>query len=59
VGEGKGVGRALLDAIEAWSVASRHRFLTLNVFVANAHAQKFYERAGYAPDTMRYYKKMS
>jgi len=59
VREGKGVGRALLDAIETWSVASGHRFLTLNVFVANARAQAFYERAGYAPDTMRYYKNMS
>ncbi|MDB4892080.1 MAG: family N-acetyltransferase [Gemmatimonadetes bacterium] len=57
VGEGKGVGRALLDAIEAWSVASGHRFLTLNVFDANTRAQSFYERAGYARDTIRYYKK--
>ena len=57
LGEGKGVGRALLDAIEAWSAASGHRFLTLNVFEANARARSFYERAGYAPDTIRYYKK--
>ena len=58
-GEGKGVGRALLDAIETWSAASGHRFLTLNAFENNAHARAFYERAGYAVDTVRYYKKIS
>jgi GNAT superfamily N-acetyltransferase len=58
-GEGKGVGRALLESIEAWSAASGHRFLTLNAFVTNAHARSFYERAGYVVDTVRYYKKMS
>ena len=58
-GEGMGVGRALIEAIERWSAASGHRFLTLNVFDNNAHARSFYERAGYAPDTIRYVKKMS
>ena len=57
-GEGKGVGRAMLEAIEAWSARSGHRFLTLNVFDANTHAKTFYERAGYAQDSLRYYKKI-
>ncbi|MDF1503858.1 GNAT family N-acetyltransferase [Roseisolibacter sp. H3M3-2] len=54
--EGRGVGRALLGAVEAWSAARGHRFLTLNVFAANARARAVYERAGYAPDTVRYLK---
>ena len=57
-GEGKGVGRALLEAIEAWSAASGHRFLTLNAFENNSHARAFYERNGYAADTIRYFKRM-
>ena len=54
--EGRGVGRALLDAAEAWSAGRGYRFLTLNVFAANARARAVYERAGFAPDTVRYYK---
>jgi len=50
------VGRALLAAVEAWSVARGHRFVTLNVFADNARARAVYERAGYAPDTLRYLK---
>jgi GNAT superfamily N-acetyltransferase len=57
-GEGHGVGRALLAAVEAWSTARGHRFLTLNVFAGNARARAVYERAGYAPDTIRYVKEL-
>lgn len=55
-GEGRGVGRALLAAVEAWSAARGHRFVTLNVFADNARARAVYERAGFAPDTVRYAK---
>lgn len=55
-GEGKGVGRALLAATEKWSASLGHRFLTLNVFASNERARSFYERAGFAPDTLRYFK---
>ena len=55
-GEGRGVGRALLAAVEAWSAERGHRFVTLNVFATNARARAVYERAGYAPDTVRYLK---
>lgn len=57
-GEGQGVGRALLAAVEAWSAARGHRFITLNVFADNARARAIYERAGYGPDTLRYYKEL-
>ena len=57
--EGRGVGRALLDAVDAWARAQGHRFVTLNVFATNARARAVYERAGYAPDTLRYYKELA
>jgi GNAT superfamily N-acetyltransferase len=55
-GEGRGVGRALLQAVEEWSTASGHRFITLNVFAGNTRARAVYERAGYGQDTIRYVK---
>jgi GNAT superfamily N-acetyltransferase len=55
-GEGRGVGRALLAAVEQWASERRYRFLTLNVFAGNERARAVYERAGYAPDTIRYAK---
>jgi GNAT superfamily N-acetyltransferase len=58
-GEGRGVGRALLAAIERWSASRGHRFLTLNVFAGNARARAVYERAGFAPDTVRYAKPLA
>lgn len=54
--EGRGVGRALLDTVERWASARGFRFLTLNVFSGNDRARRIYERAGYAPDTIRYAK---
>jgi GNAT superfamily N-acetyltransferase len=54
--EGQGVGRALLSATEAWARSRGYGFLTLNVFAANARARAVYERAGFAPDTVRYAK---
>lgn len=57
--EGQGVGRALLAATEAWSRGRGHRFVTLNVFAGNDRARAVYERAGYAVDTLRYYKELS
>ena len=56
--EGQGVGRALLAASEAWTTAKGYRFLTLNVFAANGRARAVYERAGYAPDIIRYVKEV-
>jgi GNAT superfamily N-acetyltransferase len=56
--EGRGVGRALLAAVEEWSRACGHSILALNVFAANHRARTVYERAGYALDTCRYYKEL-
>jgi GNAT superfamily N-acetyltransferase len=56
--EGTGVGTALLKYAEEWSRARGMTFLTLNVFDANARARRFYERAGFAPETLKYAKEI-
>lgn len=56
--EGKGAGRALIAAVERWAADRGHRFLTLNVFAGNERARSVYERAGFAPDTIRYAKEL-
>ncbi|WP_158501780.1 GNAT family N-acetyltransferase [Vitiosangium sp. GDMCC 1.1324] len=55
-GEGRGVGRALMEAAEAWALAQGFGHLTLNVFSRNGNARGFYERMGYGEDTVRLYK---
>jgi GNAT superfamily N-acetyltransferase len=54
--EGRGVGRALLEASDAWARERGYRAITLNVFDANRRARELYGRMGYAPETLRYYK---
>ena len=57
--EGQGLGRALLATVEAWATTAGFRFLTLNVFATNERAAAVYDRAGYAPDTVRYVKELA
>jgi GNAT superfamily N-acetyltransferase len=57
--EGSGVGRALMEYAEAWTKRRGYSLLTLNVFAANARARSFYERAGYAPEIMKYSKPLA
>jgi GNAT superfamily N-acetyltransferase len=54
--QGRGVGRALLGAVEEWAAGEGYRLLTLNVFAANDRARAIYEHAGFTPDTVRYAK---
>jgi GNAT superfamily N-acetyltransferase len=54
--EGRGVGRALLEAAADWSRERGHRLLTLNVFDGNRRARALYDRLGYRPDTLRMVK---
>lgn len=56
--EGRGVGRRLLERVEEWASGRGHRFLTLNVFPGNRRAIGIYERAGYAPDAVKYAKRL-
>jgi ribosomal protein S18 acetylase RimI-like enzyme len=54
--EGRGVGAALLEAADAWARGRGYAAITLNVFDANTRARGLYERMGYAPETLRYFK---
>jgi GNAT superfamily N-acetyltransferase len=45
---GRGIGRALLDAIVDWAREHGIDAMELTVFEFNAGARKLYERAGYA-----------
>lgn len=46
---GKGLGRALIEACEAWARERGHRLLTVGVLAENPTAIRAYEGAGYAP----------
>ncbi len=56
--EGTGVGTSLLNYAEEWARTRRMSLLTLNVFHGNHRAKRFYERAGFAPETLRYTKEI-
>ena len=56
---GRGVGTALLTAAEGWARARGYRMISLNVFMDNVGARSVYERAGYAPETIRHVKILS
>jgi GNAT superfamily N-acetyltransferase len=46
---GKGLGRALIEACEAWARRRGHKLLTVGVLAKNPSAIRAYEGAGYAP----------
>ena len=54
--EGGGVGRALMEHAETWARQRGHTLLTLNVFAGNERARRFYERAGYEPEIIKFVK---
>jgi GNAT superfamily N-acetyltransferase len=54
--EGSGVGQALLRHAEGWARHRDYPLLTLNVFAANSRARRFYERAGWSAEMMKYVK---
>lgn len=57
--EGKGVGRALLQAAEDWGRAEGFKRITLNVFTDNRRAKAFYERQGWRSELESYYKALT
>ena len=57
--EGSGAGRALLAYAEDWARRRGHTLLTLNVFAANGRARRFYERAGWSPEILKYAKPLT
>jgi GNAT superfamily N-acetyltransferase len=56
--EGRGAGRALLEAAEEWARGQGLDMITLNVFAGNERARAVYERVDYAPETVRYVKQL-
>lgn len=54
--ERRGVGRALLDAAEAWAAQRGDAHITLNVFWQNTRARAVYDALGYQPETIHYRK---
>jgi ribosomal protein S18 acetylase RimI-like enzyme len=57
--EGRGVGRALVEAVERWAAGEGYRFVTLNVFAGNRRAIALYERAGWRPEAVKYVRELS
>jgi ribosomal protein S18 acetylase RimI-like enzyme len=57
-GEGRGVGRALLEAAERWAVEQGYPWLTLHVFEGNDRARKVYEQVGYTVEWTRMLKRV-
>lgn len=51
--EGRGIGKALLQAAEAAARERGARSMSLHVFASNARARRVYERAGYDEELIR------
>ncbi|MFN3352008.1 MAG: GNAT family N-acetyltransferase [Brevundimonas sp.] len=51
--QGRGVGRRLLEAAEAWARYRGYPWLTLSVFETNTRARTLYERSGFGTDMVR------
>lgn len=51
--QGRGVGRALVSALEEWAQAQRLRRLELTVRVDNHRARRLYERMGFVAEGVR------
>jgi ribosomal protein S18 acetylase RimI-like enzyme len=54
--EGTGVGRFLMEQADEWARRNNAKWITLNVFDDNKHAQAHYEKAGYQREWIRYLK---
>ena len=56
--EGTGVARALMAFAEQWTTARGLSLMTLNVFAGNERARRFYDRAGFEVEMMKYAKRI-
>lgn len=55
---GLGVAPALISKAADWARGAGYKRLCLDVFSSNAHAQNFYEKAGFEPETVRVVKRL-
>lgn len=53
---GRGIARALLEAVEEWAGARGLARVDLTVFAVNGRARGFYEHLGYTAEFVRYVK---
>ena len=56
--EGTGVGRALMGYAEQWTTRRGLPLMTLNVFARNDRARRFYDRAGFEVEMVKYAKRI-
>ncbi|QEN86811.1 GNAT family N-acetyltransferase [Labrys sp. KNU-23] len=56
--EGTGVARQLLAAAEDWAREQGYAALSLDVFASNHRGRNFYEKNGFAAETLRLVKKL-
>ena len=56
--ESEGVGQSLLRAAEEWSKDKGFKRIALDVFASNSRGQRFYETAGFKPETLRVVKRL-
>jgi GNAT superfamily N-acetyltransferase len=54
--EGRGIGRALVAAAEAWARENGHDLLVLDTGAANARARSIYASLGYQEESVRLVK---
>ena len=57
-GEGRGIGRALIEYGEQWARDRGFGMLTLNVFMANHKARQLYVRLGFQEEWIRCIKRL-
>lgn len=56
--EGKGLGKLLMQKADDWAREKKARWITLNVFEENKHAQTVYEKAGFQKEWIKYLKEL-
>ena len=56
--EGEGVGQSLLEAAQRWTSEMGFSRVALDVFASNLRGQRFYEAAGFRPETVRLIKQV-
>ncbi len=54
--EGRGAGKALLEACEQWARDQGYRMITLSTGASNAHALGFYHHLGYRDEDIKLVK---
>jgi GNAT superfamily N-acetyltransferase len=57
-GEGRGIGRMLIEKGEEWAKIQGYRWLTISVFAQNLRAREVYQRLGYGEDIIKYVKEL-